>query len=60
MTGQTQHEPITPTPRAPRPPQKGKDVGSKLGRDKPGRGLDTGVDVGAIQPGASGDGDPLK
>jgi len=44
-------DPTPSSPRAPRPPQQGKDIGPKLGRDQPGRGLDT----GAIQPGASGD-----
>ncbi|MBS0334320.1 MAG: hypothetical protein JSS35_16245 [Proteobacteria bacterium] len=47
-------------PRAPRPPQQGADVNkAKLGRETPGRGLDTGVDLGQIQPGASGDASPL-
>jgi hypothetical protein len=55
MTGQPQSDPTNPSPHAPRPPQQGKDVEPKLGRDQPGRGLDTGVDTGAIQPGASGD-----
>ena len=30
------------------------DVRQKLGRERPGEGLDTGVDTGAIQPGKSG------
>jgi len=52
--------PTLNTPKAPRPPAQGpKDSGPKLGRDRPGRGLDTGVDTGAIQPGASGDASPL-
>jgi len=55
MTAQQQPDPTKATPEAPKPPQQGKDIGSKLGRDQPGRGLDTGVDTGAIQPGASGD-----
>ena len=52
-------DPASPAPRAPRPPQQGKDIGPKLGRDRPGRGLDTGVDTGAIQPGASGNSNAL-
>jgi hypothetical protein len=32
----------------------GPDVRRKLGRDRPGEGLDTGVDTGVIQPGKSG------
>jgi len=55
MTGQPHPEPAKPAQTAPRPPQQGKDIAPKLGRDQPGRGLDTGVDTGAIQPGASGD-----
>jgi hypothetical protein len=55
MNGEPHTDPKDTTPRAPRPPQQGKDIGPKLGRDQPGRGLDTGVDTGAIQPGASGD-----
>jgi hypothetical protein len=54
------HDPTNQSPKAPDPVQKGKVIEPKLGRDQPGRGLDTGVDVGAIQPGASGDNDPLK
>jgi hypothetical protein len=60
MTSKPRRDPTLNTPKAPRQVQQGKDVGPKLGRDKPLRGLDTGVDVGAIQPGASGDNDPLK
>ncbi|HEY8003104.1 MAG TPA: hypothetical protein VIE16_02695 [Phenylobacterium sp.] len=54
---QTDRNPPTlDTPRAPKPPHEGpKSSGPKLGRDRPGEGLDTGVDTGAIQPGASGD-----
>jgi len=52
---QPQRDPTNPTPHAPNRPQQGKDIEPKLGRDQPGRGLDTGVDTGAIQPGASGD-----
>jgi hypothetical protein len=59
MTGQPHTDPAQPAPKAPRPPQEGKDVGPKLGRDQPGRGLDTGVDTGAIQPGASGNSNAL-
>ena len=55
MTGQPQRDPTNSSPEAPRPPQQGKDIAPKLGRDQPGRGLDTGVDIGSIQPGASGD-----
>jgi len=32
---------------------------SKLGRETPGRGLDTGFDTGAIQPGKTGGARPL-
>ena len=55
MTGQPHTEPIKPAQKAPNQPKQGKDIAPKLGRDQPGRGLDTGVDTGAIQPGASGD-----
>ena len=54
MSEQRQNDPTNPSPHAPKPPQQGKDVEPKLGRDQPGRDLDTGVDTGAIQPGASG------
>ena len=52
-------DPTNPNPNAPQPPQQGKDMTDKLGRETPGRGIDTGVDTGAIQPGASGDASPL-
>jgi hypothetical protein len=55
MNREPQPDPTNSSPNAPEPPQKGKDVGPKLGGEQPGRGLDTGVDTGAIQPGASGD-----
>ena len=32
----------------------------KLGREQPGKGLDTGVETGAIQPGQTGDARPLN
>jgi hypothetical protein len=60
MAYEQSHDPTTQSPKAPNPPQEGKTQARKLGRDLPGQGLDTGVDVGAIQPGASGDNDPLK
>lgn len=62
MTDQPDRNPPTlDTPKAPRPPHEGpKPSGPKLGREEPGRGLDTGVDTGAIQPGASGDNSALN
>jgi hypothetical protein len=52
--------PTLNTPNAPKPAQQGpRDSEPKLGREQPGEGLDTGVDTGAIQPGASGDASPL-
>jgi hypothetical protein len=54
------HDPTNQSPKAPEPPQHAKHIAPKLGREQPGEGLDTGVDTGAIQPGATGDNDPLK
>jgi hypothetical protein len=53
-------DPTNSSPQTPKPPQQGGNIGPKLGREKPGEGLDTGVDTGAIQPGASGDASPLN
>ena len=60
MSDQPRSDPTNPSPQTPRPPQQGTDAGPKLGREEAGRGIDTGVDTGAIQPGASGDADPLN
>ena len=55
----TQQPPANPGgPENQKHPQ-GRDNDRKLGREKPGEGLDTGVDTGAIQPGQSGDASPL-
>jgi hypothetical protein len=61
MTGHPQQrDPTNSSPETPKPPQQGgPDIEPKLGREQPGRGIDTGVDTGAIQPGASGDNSPL-
>jgi hypothetical protein len=48
-----EQSPAKPEPEA--QPNARRDEASKLGRDEPGEGLDTGVDTGAIQPGQSGD-----
>lgn len=42
-----------PEPHKPSPLRDHEGV--KLGRDRPGEGLDTGVDTGAINPGQTGD-----
>lgn len=55
MTSHPHSGPAGTTPRAPAPPEKDKAIAPNLGRDQPGRGLDTGVDIGAIQPGGGGD-----
>jgi hypothetical protein len=59
MKREPRPDPTNPSPNAPKPPQQGKDITPKLGRERPGRGLDTGFNTGAIQPGASGDASPL-
>ena len=48
--------PAKPQDRPPTSAKPGEDgITTKLGREKPGEGLDTGVDTGQIQPGQNRD-----
>ena len=48
-------KPASPQSKPANDPQTGESVlRPPLGRERPGEGLDTGVDTGAIQPGQSG------
>ena len=48
---QNQPNPAGRQPPAERRDTDDADLRRKLGRERPGEGLDTGVDTGAIQPG---------
>ena len=48
----SEQRPANDTQPAPRSDPRPDD--GRLGRDKPGEGLDTGVDTGALNPGQTG------